>query len=173
MAVDFVISEKEIRRFQDLKNQAYHPNDSIFTITLPDGSLYEHPGQIAFFDKGVDPQTGTLRIRLQFPNPEFKLKTGMSCEVKVKNQLEKNVLLVPSKAVTEQMGDFFVYVVKQDTARQHKVTLGHPVKDQVIVLSGLNTAEKIVTEGIQKLHDGSAVTTGTPPNQNQQPGAGK
>jgi membrane fusion protein, multidrug efflux system len=162
MAVDFVISEKEIGKFQNLKEQIASDKDSTFTITLPDGHIYEHAGHIEFFDRNVDPQTGTLRIRLQFPNLENKLKPGMSCNVRVLNRIERNSILIPLKSVTEQMGEFFVYVVKKDTARQNKVILGHSVKDSVIVKSGLYPGEQIVVEGLQKLHDGSPVTTKIP-----------
>jgi membrane fusion protein, multidrug efflux system len=169
MAVDFVISEKEIGRFLDLKKSQSVIQDSIFTISLPDNSIYSYPGQIEFFDRAVDPLTGTLRIRLQFINPYGGLKTGMSCNVHVLNKSGRNAVLIPGKAVTELMGEFFVYLVKNDTARQRKVILGQPVKDMVIVASGLKPGEKIVVEGLQKLHDGSPVQTGASnPNSQKQ-----
>ena len=66
------------------------------------------------------------------------------------------------------MGEYFVYVVANDTARQHKVTIGPSIGTDVIIFSGLEPGEKIVTEGIQKLKDGSAVMLGDP--QQQAPG---
>jgi membrane fusion protein (multidrug efflux system) len=168
MAVDFVISEKEIGRFQDIKNRLKNSSDSTFTIVLPNNKIYKYPGEIAFFDRGVDPQTGTLRIRLQFPNPDYELKPGMSCNVRVRNIIEKKSVIIPSKAVTEQMGEFFVYVVEKDTARQHKIVLGNAVKDSVIVSFGLHAGERIVIDGIQKLHDGSVVTEGQKPDMQKQ-----
>ncbi len=158
IAVDFFIGEKEIGRFMNFKNSGI--KDSVFTLILPDKSIYPQPGTIELFDRGVDPQTGTLKVRLTFKNNRGFLKTGMSCNVSVQNKTSKSLPLIPFKAVVEQMGEYFVYVVEKDTARQHKVKIGSPVKDKIIILEGLNPGEKIVTEGIQKLKDGVAVQTG-------------
>jgi membrane fusion protein (multidrug efflux system) len=56
------------------------------------------------------PQTGTLRTRLEFANPEGILKPGMTCNVRVKTQSD-DAILIPTKAITEQMGEYFVFVV--------------------------------------------------------------
>jgi membrane fusion protein (multidrug efflux system) len=173
MAVDFVVSEKEIGRFLDLKKSNSLLQDSIFTISLPDDSIYGYPGKIEFFDRAVDPLTGTLRIRLQFSNPDSKLKSGMSCNVRVLNKSGRNAVLIPGKAITELMGEFFVYLVQNDTARQRKVIPGQAVRDKVIIASGLQPGEKIVVEGIQKLHDGSPVQTGAPAPDSQKQAANK
>ena len=162
IAVEFVISEKEITRFNKLKNGKISAKDSLFTIVLPDGSVFPYTGTIEFFDRAVDPQTGTLKIRLKFNNPGGLIKAGMSCTVRVKNQNQGSVIMVAQKAVTEQMGEFFVYVVDKDTAYQHKVTLGSTVGDNIIIKSGLNVGEKIVFEGVQKLRDRTAVMQQAP-----------
>jgi membrane fusion protein (multidrug efflux system) len=162
IAADFSISQKEISRFINLKQQKVNRGDSLFTLVLPDETIYPYSGQIEVFDRAVDPQTGTLKIRLKFPNVKHELKAGMGVNVRVINKNAKAVALVPFKAVTEQMGEFFIYVVEKDTARQHKVKIGPPVRDKVIVFSGLNPGEQIVVEGIQKLRDGTAVQIGAP-----------
>ncbi|MFL5729216.1 MAG: efflux RND transporter periplasmic adaptor subunit, partial [Cytophagaceae bacterium] len=167
MSVDFVINEKEITRFMQLKEHKITKGDSLFTILLPDKSVYPYPGEIELFDRAVDPQTGTLRVRLRFPNPKRMLKAGMSAEVRVLNTTGREVVQIPYKAVTEQMGEFFVYVVERDTARQHKIMLGPPIGTNVIVFTGLNEGEKIVVEGIQKLKEGSPVQVGAPKQEGQ------
>lgn len=164
ISVDFVISEKEIIRFMELNKRV--TKDTLFSILLPDKSIYPYPGKIQFFDRAVDPQSGTLKIRLQFPNPERQLKAGMSCDLRVLNKSGKNSLIVPFKAVTEQMGEYFVYVVEKDTARQRKVAIGPAVGNNVIIFNGLTEGERFVIEGIQKLKEGSPVQEGMP----QQPG---
>lgn len=161
IAVDFVISEKEIGRFTALKERKQAKSDSLFTIALPDKSVYPIPGQIAFFDRAVDPRTATLKIRLQFPNPKQALKPGMSCNVQVLNKNIQEQAVIPYKAVTEQMGEFFVYVVDRDTAWQHKVVVGAPIKDKVIIKEGLEAGQRIVVDGVQKLRNATAVQTGT------------
>ena len=167
MAVDFVINEKELGRFLKLKEQRSNKDDSLFTLVLPDKSLYPYTGAIELFDRAVDPQTATLKIRLRFPNPKHHLKAGMSANVKVQSKYAQKLPLIPNKAVTEQMGEFFVYVIKNDTARQHKVSLGALVKDRIVIQSGLEEGEQIVVEGVQKLKEGTPVVVGAP----QAPGA--
>jgi len=162
MAVDFVISEKEISRFLSFQEEKLSKTDSLFTIQLPDKSIYKYPGHISFLDRGVDPQTGTLKVRLLFPNPKKELRDGMSCNIRVLNRNTSKVPMVPFKAVVEQMGEYFVYVVDKDTARQHKVTIGPEVGSNVIVFKGLNPGEQVVIEGVQKLKDGAAVQTAPP-----------
>lgn len=153
MAVDFVISEKEISRFLELEKRKLTKYDSLFTIALPDKSLYPYPGKIAFLDRAVDPQTGTLKIRLNFPNPQRALRDGMSCNIRVANKHDDQVVVIPNKAVTEQMGEFFVYVIEKDTAHQHKVTLGPVIGKNIVVLDGLKAGEVYAYDGLQKLRD--------------------
>jgi len=162
IAIDFVINEKEISHFIDLEQRKLSKTDSLFTISLPDKSIYPYPGKILFLDRAVDMQTGTLKIRLQFPNPKRALKDGMSCDIRVENKHADKVVVIPNKAITEQMGEYFVYVVEQDTARQHKVKIGKVVGKNIVILDGLKPGEQVVIEGIQKLRDGVAVQVGAP-----------
>lgn len=162
MAVDFVISEKEIARFFQLKQQKQSTKDSLFTLALADKSVYAYPGQIEFLDRAVDPQTATLKVRLRFPNPKQFLKAGMSGSVRVKSKSLQEQALIPFKAVTEQMGEFFVYVVERDTAFQHKVVVGAPIKDKVIIKEGLQVGDRIVVDGVQKLRNATPVQIGIP-----------
>lgn len=162
IGVDFEISEKEIPRLTRLKNEDNNPADSVFTILLPDKSLYAHPGQIELFDRAVDPLTGTLKIRLKFPNPQDILKPGMSCDLRILHKTKGKVLQIPYQSVTEQMSEFFVYRVEKDTAFQQKVSLGQNIGKNVIVEEGLQPGEQIVLDGIQKLRDKTPVTIAMP-----------
>ena len=175
MAVEIVVNEKQIPRFLKLEQLKSGEADSIFTLVMPDNSIYNKPGRISFIDRGVNPQTGTIIIRLSFPNESSLLRAGMSCTVKVRNDDTSMQLLVPAKSVVEQMGEYFVYVAKDtlvpstDTthkgaqpapalkASQRKVMLGQTIADKVIVKKGLIGGEDIITDGVQKLHDGSLV----------------
>jgi len=158
IAVDFAVDEKEIARFTQLKDQENNFSDSIFTIVLPDGSFYKYPGKISLIDRAVDPQTGTIRARLEFSNPQKILKPGMTCNVHVKSNGKTNAILVSSKAITEQMGEYFVFTVDSGKAMQKKVVTGIQVNDKTIIKAGLSTGEIIVTDGVQKLKDGVPVT---------------
>lgn len=184
MAVDFLVNEKQLVAFERFKNDSKLMPDSLFTMQLPDNSLYSFPGKISVIDRAVDPQTGTILIRLVFPNPQHLLKVGMSCVVRVRNQEAAPQIVVPGKAVVEQMGEYFLYVAKDtiiaqqgDTPKkapgkeqmgkghrlyaiQKKIHLGQTIGPNVIVLSGINDGDRIVVDGIQAIHDGSPISIG-------------
>lgn len=157
IGVDFVVTETDIPRFTALQNQGGGRGDSTLRFVLPNGQPYPQPGKIRAIDRGVNAQTGTITVRVQFPNPQRRLKDGLSGVLKVLNKQSGNRLVVPYKAIVEQMGENFVYVTAGDSANQRKVQLGPRLVDQVVVLSGIKANDKIVTEGVQKLRDGSKI----------------
>ena len=157
LAVDFAVDEKEIPRFVKLQQQRTNTADSVFTIILPDGSIYDQPGKISLLDRAVDPQTGTIRARLEFSNPQSVLRPGMTCNVRVKN-FDQNSILIPTKAITEQMGEYFVFVVNDSNkAVQTKITTGMRINDKTIVKDGLSMGQRIVSDGVQKVREGAVV----------------
>jgi membrane fusion protein (multidrug efflux system) len=181
MAVDFIVNEKNLPFFEKLQRNDEHPIDSLFTILLPDNSLYPYTGKIAVIDRAVDPQTGSIRIRLVFDNPELYLRVGMSCVVRVHNQDTAPQLVLPGKAVVEEMGEYFVFVARDSTitvsadslsknpkaqsgrhelfAVQKKVQIGQTLGANQIIKSGIAAGDKIVVDGVQSLHDGAPITT--------------
>jgi membrane fusion protein (multidrug efflux system) len=103
-------------------------------------------------------------MRLIFPNPDHALRSGMSGTVKVLTANQKSVV-IPYRAVTEFLGEFFVYVVDSAKVTQRKVALGHQIGRSIIIKDGLKEGETIVTEGVQNLREGAAisVTPSSPP----------
>ena len=118
MAVDFLINESQLAHYQDLQHHKQHQLDSLFTIVLPDHSIYPLTGNISVIDRAVDPQTGTIRVRLVFNNPKQDLRAGMSCVARVHNEETTPQITIPGKAIVEQMGEYFVYLAK-DTVLHH------------------------------------------------------
>jgi membrane fusion protein (multidrug efflux system) len=160
MAVDFNVDEKEIPRFIELQQKGDDLKDSIFTLELPDQSTYPVPGKIMLIDRAVDPNTATIKVRVSFQNKDNILRAGMSCKIHVKNNSGTKKIIIPFKAVSEQLGEFTVFVVGDSSkAEQRGVKLGAKIADKVIVQSGLKEGETIVTEGIQNLSDGIPVQT--------------
>jgi len=159
MGVDFVIDEKELGRFVGLSRKETTADDSTFRITLPDKSLYQVNGKIGLIDRAVDSQTGTIRVRLIFDNHERLLRPGMSCNVKILNRDAGQQVIIPYKAIVEQMGEYFVYRADSSKARQIKISLGMRIGYNVIIRDGLNPGDQVVIDGIQKLHDGVALMT--------------
>ncbi len=160
VAVDFTVDQKKIYRFSELEQKKDNLKDSVFTIAF-ESDVYPYPGKIDFVDRAVDPQTGTIKVRLSFPNDKGLLKPGMNTTVRVKNTASKNATIIPHDAVNEQLGEFSVYVLGDSSkVHQQQVELGSPIGDNIIVKSGLKPGEKIVVKGIQNLHEGSVVNVG-------------
>ncbi len=127
-------------------------------------------------DRGVNNQTGSIKVRVQFPNEQATLKDGMSATLKVLNNKSGNRVIIPYKAVTEQMGEFFVFVTKDTTmaqkeggakkdtiALQRKVILGPRLSDKVVIMTGITAGDKVITDGFQRLRDSGMVTLGAAP----------
>lgn len=166
IAVDFAVDQKEVYRFSKLQ-QVQKPKDSTFSIAFG-GDIYPFNGSINLIDRAVDPQTGTIKTRLVFPNDKNMLKAGMSTTVRVLNSAAEKSMIIPNKAITEQLGEFFAYVVgDSNKVSQRKLLLGKQIGTNIIVKDGLKEGEKIVVQGIQNLREGAVITTAPP----QQPGA--
>ena len=162
LGVDFEINENELERFIHLQKETVAKHDSTFRVILADNSLYPYPGKLSVIDRAVDPQTGTIKVRVTLSNEDNMLKPGMSCKMEVLNSNNAQQVIIPFKAVTEQLGEYFVYVVENNKANQVKVTLGSRIGSEVVVLKGLNGDENIVVDGIQRLHEGSEITLAAP-----------
>lgn len=157
IAVDFTVDQKEIYRFTQLEQQK-KKGDSVFSIAFGT-DVYPYHGSIALIDRAVDPQTGTIKVRLQFPNDKGMLKAGMSTSVRIlNNNNAQHSITIPYKAVTEQLGEFFVYVAgDSNKVTQRKLVLGKVIGPDVIVKDGLQEGEKIVTQGVQNLREGAVI----------------
>ena len=168
IAVDVVVNEEEIDRFYTFQKRS---TDSTFKLQLSDGTNYTKPGKILAIDRGVASGTGTVKVRVQFPNDEDILKDGMSCVLNVLNSGSGERVQIPYKSVSEQMGEFFVFLSQDTIARQHKVKLGPRIGADVVILSGLANGDKVITDGFQRLRDGGKITLGNPAQQQGGPGS--
>ncbi|MFC5408162.1 efflux RND transporter periplasmic adaptor subunit [Larkinella bovis] len=156
IAIDIAVDETDIPRFVRFQNRKV--SDSTFVFVLPNGTPYKAAGRIGIIDRAIDPQTGTLKVRLFFANRDKMLKSGMNGNVRVLNSESGQRLLIPYKAVTEQMSEYFVYVVGDSSkVSQRKISLGNRIGANIIVRDGIQEGDKIVTEGIQKLREGAVV----------------
>jgi membrane fusion protein (multidrug efflux system) len=168
IAVDFAVDQKEVYRFSQLQ-QMQKQNDSTFSIAFGT-EIYPFHGSISLIDRAVDPQTGTIKTRLVFLNDKNLLKTGMTTTVRVLNKASRESVTISYKAITEQLGEFFVYVVGDSSkVSQRKLSLGKQIGANIIVKDGLKAGEKVVVQGVQNLREGAVITTAPP----QQPGAAK
>jgi len=127
-------------------------------LTLSDGSVYPHPGKIAFANRQVDPQTGTIRMVGLFANPGNLLRPGQFGRLRAMTTLRKNALLVPQRAVNELQGRYQVAVVgANNKVAIHTIKLAERVGEMWIVENGVNPGDRVISEGISKVRDGTTV----------------
>ena len=127
-------------------------------LTLTNGDIYGQRGHIVFADRQVDTQTGTIRVVGAFSNPKNLLRPGQFGRVRAMTGMQKNALLVPQRAVSEVQGRYQVAVVGSDNkVNLRDVKVGNRVGTQWVVDSGLHPGERVVTEGLAKVKDGSPV----------------
>jgi membrane fusion protein (multidrug efflux system) len=157
IAVDVDVNEKELPGLLRLM-ESTDPQDSVFSLVLPDGSSYEHYGSDLLIDRAVNRQTGTIRVRIRFPNEKRDLRPGMNCNVRIRNQSNSPQMTIPYIAVTEQMSEYFVYVLGDSSkVSQRRIQLGQKINNKVVVEEGLTLQDTIAVTGIQKLKDGTQV----------------
>jgi membrane fusion protein (multidrug efflux system) len=168
IAVDFFMDQKELPKMNAIFN-ANNSNDSTFSLLLADESEYASYGKFASIDRAVDAQTGSIRVRLAFENKEKALRPGMSTTVRIFRKEGNTAIVIPHKAVTEQMGEYFVYTVTDSsTVTQSKIKLGATLNDKVVVTEGLQVGQKIVVDGLQRVKEGAKIQTGgSKPEQKQ------
>jgi membrane fusion protein (multidrug efflux system) len=187
MGVDVLVNEAQLAHFEDLQRNKQNTVDSLFTIILPNQQVYPYLGKIAIIDRAVDPQTGTITVRLAFPNPKYDLRPGMSVVVRVHNQDAGPQIVVPSRAVVEQMGEYFLFIAKDTVLETHsadsaakkgadtvqtaklrafqkKVQLGQTIGPNVVVKSGVNVGDRVIVDGVQAIHEGSAINASSKPS---------
>jgi membrane fusion protein (multidrug efflux system) len=163
IGVDITVDQSEIYRFTNLLKEKQSKNDSTFRLAFRD-QVYPEFGKLSIVDRAVDAQTGTIKMRIEFPNPDHTLRAGMSGTLKVLNTKQKSIV-IPYKAINEQLGEFFVYMPDSAKATQRKVKLGKPLGKNIIIQDGLSEGEHIITEGLQNLREGSAIVIASPENK--------
>jgi membrane fusion protein (multidrug efflux system) len=125
-------------------------------LRLSDGTEYALPGFINFADRALDPTTGTYSLRAEFPNPDHTLVPGLFARIRVIAEEREGVIVVPDRAVQQQLGRYFVTVVgKDEKAEVRPVELGARLGNRWVVDGGLAAGDRVVVEGILKARPGT------------------
>jgi membrane fusion protein, multidrug efflux system len=160
---DFTQSAGELQQLRrDLESGALEqvaPDAAKVRLLLDDETVYRHPGRLLFSDASVDPSTGQITLRGEFPNPKGELLPGMYVRVQIVQGTDGDALAVPQQAVQrDDGGGSQVYVVRPDNRVVLKpVRAGRIVDDEWQVLEGVDPGERVVVEGFQKFQAGDLV----------------
>jgi len=160
---DFTQSVSELQQLRrDLESgelTRVAPDAAQVNLVFEDGTVYEHPGRLLFSDASVDPSTGQVTLRGEFPNPKGELLPGMYVRVQIEQGTDGDALVVPLQAVQRSdAGESEVFLLTADRrALRQPVRLGRAVDGESFVLDGLKAGDQIVVEGFQKFTSGDVV----------------
>ena len=157
--VTFAVPESQL---PDVKK--YMAQGKLRVIAAPqDDTAKPQTGFLTFVDNGVDMTTGTIKLKATFPNTDRKLWPGEFVRVTLRLTTQANALTVPNQAVQTGQDGSFVYVVKPDrTVVIRPVTLGARVDQDLVMKSGVEAGETVVTEGQLRLAPGTRVQVRQP-----------
>ncbi|MEH6401734.1 MAG: efflux RND transporter periplasmic adaptor subunit [Sneathiella sp.] len=114
-------------------------------------------GEVRTVSTRIDPVIRAVRIRGAIPNDKGVLKPGMFMSVELQTGMQKDAVLVPEHAVTISAAGHFVFMVKDGVAYRKEVIVGQRIPGWAQIISGLDDAKQVVTEGLQKIRDGQKV----------------
>jgi multidrug efflux system membrane fusion protein len=127
-------------------------------LTLAGDSGRVYQGHIHSFDNRIDVATGTIRARAKFDNSDGALIPGMFVAVRLASAAERDVLLIPERAIGFDQSKKFVFVVGDDNKVAYReVELGKPVQGQRVALKGLQAGDRVIVDGVQKVRPNAVV----------------
>ncbi len=128
-------------------------------LILADAKEYPHEGTLQFRDVSVDPTTGSVILRMVFPNPDGVLLPGMFVRAVVKEGLSEKAILIPQQAVgRDPKGNPVSMIVDAEgKVAQRLLTVDRAVGDAWLISSGLAAGDRVITEGLQKVRPGVVV----------------
>ena len=143
-----------------LKSQRDGGTDGAVEVRLQDESDYRWKGKLDFTDNGLDPRSGTIRVRAVFANPAQFLAPGLFGNMRLANGGKVNALLVPDDAIQSDQARKTVLVVgKDDSVSAKPVELGPLVDGLRIIRSGLSPQDRVVVTNAQAAMPGAKVAT--------------
>ncbi|WKA30762.1 efflux RND transporter periplasmic adaptor subunit [Bradyrhizobium roseum] len=160
--VNFSLSESEflqLRGINRARDQPLKRSDIDVMLQLGNGSIYPVEGQINEAASVVDPRTGTLQIRVIFPNPDGALLPNQFVRVRLSGVVLQGVVVVPEQAVSQGPQGAFVYVMNAggDGVMSRPIKLDRKVEGGWAVKEGLDDGEKLVVDGLLRIHPGAKV----------------
>ncbi|MBV6476005.1 MAG: efflux RND transporter periplasmic adaptor subunit [Rhodocyclaceae bacterium] len=127
-------------------------------LLLEDGSVYPLPGKLLFADLAVDPNTGSVQMRAEFPNPQRELLPGTFVRIRFPEAEMEQAIRVPQRAVQmSAQGQSVMLVDAEGKAAPRPVKVGAMAGSDWIVVDGLKGGEQIIVNGLQKARPGTPV----------------
>ena len=147
------------RRLEQGRLNRDEKNASKVRLLLEDGSQYPLEGALQFSDVSVDPTTGSVILRMVFPNPDYALLPSMFVRAVIQEGVNAQAILIPQQTVSrDTKGNPYALVVNaQELAEVRPLVLDRAIGDQWLVASGLKPGDRVIAEGLQRVRPGIPV----------------
>ncbi len=133
-------------------------NSRQVSLMLETGQPYGQSGRLIFNDMSVDPSTGAVTLKAEFPNPDRLLLPGTYVRVKISQAMAPQAVSVPQRAVLSGgQGQYVLLVGKEQTVEVRPVKLGPMAGDRFVIDQGLSGGETVIVSGAQKVRPGMRV----------------
>jgi multidrug efflux system membrane fusion protein len=157
MSVQFNLPQQDLARVND----AFAKGPLAAAALRSDTNDVIERGKLTVVDNQVDPATGTVKLKAEFPNTDLRLWPGQFVNVRLTIDTLRQVLVIPTGAVQRGPDGTFVYVIDaDDKAVVRKITVRGQDETQTVIADGLEPGERVITTGFARLTDGASVTVG-------------
>lgn len=130
----------------------------VVELILENGQTYAHKGKLFFSDLSVDPSTGAITLKAEFPNPQRLLLPGTFVRVRLPQAVESDAITVPQRAVLSgPQGQFVLLVGAENKVMPRPVKVGPMAGSDFTIEEGLKGGETVIVDGVQKAKPGSVV----------------
>jgi membrane fusion protein (multidrug efflux system) len=154
MWVYFNVSEREYLAYR----RTHRPGEpETVRLRLANDEIFSHPGTIQTIEADFNNETGTIAFRAGFPNPEGLLRHGETGEI-VMTARHPNAVVIPQKATFTNLDKVFVFVIDANNrVHTREIVVGEELPHLYVVARGLEAGERILTEGLRRVHDGDTI----------------
>ncbi|MFO0919988.1 MAG: efflux RND transporter periplasmic adaptor subunit [Planctomycetaceae bacterium] len=126
-------------------------------LELANHEKFQYAAVLNTIEADFNNQTGTVKFRADFPNPDRILRNGQTGTILV-SRVQKDAIVIPQRATFEVLDKRYVYVVDQDNvAHQREIDIQNELEDLFVIKDGLAVTDKIVLEGVRQVRDGEKV----------------
>ncbi|MBN1930045.1 MAG: efflux RND transporter periplasmic adaptor subunit [Desulfobacterales bacterium] len=174
--VDVPQSTTELLRLKDSGLNHEGSDRNKVTLILEDGTAYPQEGILQFSDVTVDPTTGSVILRVVFPNPEDILLPNMFVRAIIKEGVNEQAILISQQGVSrDSKGNPFALIVDAESKVGFRpLALDRAIGDKWLVSSGLAVGDQVIVEGLLMLRPGMVVKAAPfdPPQAGDAPASG-
>jgi RND family efflux transporter MFP subunit len=158
----FDISEADFLKYKRLGELGLRPssrdNPNPVELGLQNDEGFPYKGKMNFIDNRIDQNTGSLRGRAVFDNPDRLFQPGLFARVRLVGSGQYKAILLPDVAIATDQSNRFVFVVADDgTVSTKSVVLGPIIDGLRVIRSGVSTADWVIVNGVQRARTGIKV----------------